>query len=178
MLDHINTQSSIDPLALIAGMGQQLSLNDEPSLQSTSEVLLDLLSRRTISQDERYAILAAFVAATYVRGNPLAADDLVGLVGALKQVLSGAPSQQALQPAVPIAQSVTGSHIICLEDGHACKSLQRYLKRRFNMSPHAYRQRWGLPADYPMVAPEYSRCRAALARAQQLGQYERKKAAS
>jgi predicted transcriptional regulator len=68
------------------------------------------------------------------------------------------------QPAVPIKRSVTDDYIICLEDGQKLKMLKRHLKTCYNMSPEEYRERWGLPADYPMVAPNYAKKRSALAK--------------
>ena len=180
MLDHIRPQPSLDPLALLAGIIQTRSDVPSISAQDTSlaailGALHEVMSNRTLSQNERYAILATCVASQYVRQNGINPCELVDLVRALREAFVSDPAQSILRPAVPIDQSVTGAYIFCLEDGHACKSLQRYLKRRFNMSPHAYRQRWALPDDYPMVAPDYSRCRSELARAHHLGQYQRKK---
>ena len=76
-------------------------------------------------------------------------------------------------PAVPINRSVSENHIICLEDGKRLKMLKRHLKAVYNLSPEQYRQRWGLPADYPMVAPEYARRRSSLAREIGLGSHRR-----
>ncbi|MEL7110254.1 MAG: MucR family transcriptional regulator, partial [Pseudomonadota bacterium] len=72
-------------------------------------------------------------------------------------------------PAVPIKKSVTDHHIICLEDGAKLKMLKRYLRTRYNLTPEEYRKRWGLPADYPMVAPEYARRRSDFAKKIGLG---------
>jgi predicted transcriptional regulator len=68
------------------------------------------------------------------------------------------------QPAVPVKKSVTPEHIICLEDGKKLKMLKRHLKTAYNMTPEEYRERWGLPSDYPMVAPNYARQRSRLAK--------------
>jgi predicted transcriptional regulator len=75
-----------------------------------------------------------------------------------------------LKPAVSIRKSVTDDHIVCLEDGKKFKSLKRHLRTRYDMSPEEYREKWGLPADYPMVAPNYARQRSDLARKMGLGQ--------
>lgn len=80
----------------------------------------------------------------------------------------GAP-QERPQPAVPIKKSITPDFIICLEDGKKLKMLKRHLKTSYNMSPEEYRERWGLPADYPMVAPNYAKKRSALAKKIGLG---------
>lgn len=74
-----------------------------------------------------------------------------------------------LVPAVPIRKSVTPEYIVCLEDGKKFKSLKRHLRTHFNMTPDEYRQKWGLPADYPMVAPNYSATRSKLAKDSGLG---------
>jgi predicted transcriptional regulator len=84
---------------------------------------------------------------------------------------SGATEEKAdLKPAVPVRRSITEDHIVCLEDGKKFKSLKRHLRTRYDMSPDEYREKWGLPADYPMVAPNYARQRSELARKMGLGQ--------
>ncbi|MEP1144190.1 MAG: MucR family transcriptional regulator [Henriciella sp.] len=79
------------------------------------------------------------------------------------------PSIARPEPAVPIKKSYTDDHIICLEDGAKLKMLKRYLRTRYDMTPNQYRERWNLPADYPMVAPEYARRRSGLAKEIGLG---------
>ena len=79
------------------------------------------------------------------------------------------------QPAVPIKRSVTPDYLVCLEDGKKLKMLKRHLKTRYSMTPDEYRDRWGLPADYPMVAPNYAKQRRALAKKIGLGTTRRKK---
>ncbi len=74
-----------------------------------------------------------------------------------------------LVPAVPVRKSITNDYIVCLEDGKKFKSLKRHLRTHFNMTPDEYRQKWGLPADYPMVAPNYSATRSKLAKDNGLG---------
>ena len=89
---------------------------------------------------------------------------------ALVRVARGArASGEANKPAVPPARSVTRDYIVCLEDGRKFKSLRRHLKSRYGMSPEQYRAKWGLAADYPMVAPNYAATRSALARKMGLG---------
>lgn len=68
------------------------------------------------------------------------------------------------QPVVPVKKSVTPEYIVCLEDGKKLKMLKRHLKTAYDMSPEEYRERWGLPADYPMVAPNYAKQRSRLAK--------------
>ena len=82
-----------------------------------------------------------------------------------------APAEIAeeLKPAVPIKKSVTPDYIVCLEDGKKFKSLKRHLRTHFNLSPEEYRAKWGLPSDYPMVAPSYSATRSSLALSNGLG---------
>ncbi|MBP2293822.1 putative transcriptional regulator [Azospirillum rugosum] len=86
-------------------------------------------------------------------------------------------TEERPQPAVPIKKSVTPDYIVCLEDGKKLKMLKRHLKTAYNMSPEEYRDRWGLPADYPMVAPNYARQRSSLAKQIGLGTRARRGAA-
>jgi predicted transcriptional regulator len=82
---------------------------------------------------------------------------------------------EALKPAVPAKKSITNDYIICLEDGKKFKSLKRHLRTQYNISPEEYREKWGLPADYPMVAPNYAKARSQLAKQMGLGQQRRRK---
>ena len=75
-----------------------------------------------------------------------------------------------MEPAVPVRKSITPEHLICLEDGRKFKSLKRHLRTKYNMSPEEYRAKWGLPKDYPMVAPNYAKARSDLAKQMGLGQ--------
>ncbi|GEP08279.1 MucR family transcriptional regulator [Methylobacterium gnaphalii] len=123
--------------------------------------------------------LAADIVSAYVSNNPVPPAELPQLLGrvhgALIQVASGtapestAPAQPQ-QPAVPIKKSVTNEYIVCLEDGRTFKSLKRHLRAKYNLSPEQYRAKWGLPPDYPMVAPSYAKARSDLAKAIGLGQ--------
>ena len=79
------------------------------------------------------------------------------------------PLQPLAKPAVPVRKSVAADYIICLEDGKKFKSLKRHLRTHYNLSPEEYREKWGLPADYPMVAPSYSATRSKLAKDNGLG---------
>jgi len=112
------------------------------------------------------------IVSAYVSNNKLEAPELLKLIDQVYSSLLEAnglvPSDQ-LVPAVPIDQSVTADHIICLEDGKSFKSLKRHLSSQYDMSPEAYRSKWNLPADYPMVAPNYAKARSALAKKAGLG---------
>ncbi len=88
---------------------------------------------------------------------------------ALDDVRIGAATPSLPKPAVPIKRSVTPNYIVCLEDGRKMKMLKRHIKTDHNMTPKEYRERWGLPSDYPMVAPAYSKQRSALAKKIGLG---------
>ncbi len=116
---------------------------------------------------------AADIVAAYVRNDAISAADLPALLTTVHQKLGelateGAEAERP-EPAVPIKKSVTDHHIICLEDGAKLKMLKRYLRTRYNLTPDEYRKRWGLPADYPMVAPEYARRRSDFAKKIGLG---------
>nr|NIS43971.1 MucR family transcriptional regulator [Desulfuromonadales bacterium] len=87
----------------------------------------------------------------------------------------GEDAQERPSPAVPIKKSVTPDYVICLEDGKKLKMLKRHLKTSYDMTPDEYRERWGLPADYPMVAPNYAKQRSRLARKIGLGTKGRRK---
>ena len=127
-----------------------------------------------------YIDLAADIVSAYVSNNSVPASDLPGLIhevhSALVRVTSGAVPvvAEALKPAVPAKKSITNEYIVCLEDGKKFKSLKRHLRTQYNMSPEEYREKWGLPADYPMVAPNYAQARSNLAKQMGLGQQRRK----
>lgn len=115
----------------------------------------------------------ADIISAYVSNNAVNSADLPKLMqsvhGQLCQIANGAEELVRPDPAVPIKKSITRSHIICLEDGKKLKMLKRYLRTRFDLSPDEYRARWGLPADYPMVAPEYAERRSQFAKKIGLG---------
>lgn len=123
--------------------------------------------------------LVAQIVSAYVAHNPVPLSDLPRVIERVHQVIvelqSGAmiEAKPELKPAVPIKKSVTDEHIVCLEDGKKFKSLKRHLRTRYDMSPEEYREKWGLPADYPMVAPNYAKQRSELARKMGLGQSRR-----
>ena len=124
--------------------------------------------------------MTADVVAAYVAQNTLPSSELPGLIqqihSTLQQVASGAqqPAEQPLTPAVPVKKSVTRDYIICLEDGKRFKSLKRHLRSSFDLSPEEYRKKWGLPYDYPMVAPNYAQTRSDLAKSMGLGNLRQK----
>src|SRR5690606_8355351 len=128
-----------------------------------------------------YIELAADIVSAYGSNNSVASADLPGLIsevhGALMRVAGGVVEApvEAPKPAVPIKKSVTPDFIICLEDGKKFKSLKRHLRTQYNMTPEQYREKWGLPADYPMVAPNYAKARSQLAKEMGLGQQRRRR---
>ncbi|BAQ18027.1 MucR family transcriptional regulator [Methyloceanibacter caenitepidi] len=131
-----------------------------------------------VEKDELVELTAEIVSA-YVSNNTVVATDLPALINnvfdALKKASStGAqPAKEELRPAVPIKKSVTSEYIICLEDGKKFKSLKRHLRTHYDLSPEEYREKWGLPHDYPMVAPNYAAARSDLAKRMGLGQRRR-----
>lgn len=127
--------------------------------------------------------LVAHIVSAFVSHNSVPAAELPTLIASTHGALIGlgkeaAPHlvEQKLVPAVPIKKSITPDLLICLEDGLKFKSLRRHLNSKYGMTPAEYRQKWGLPADYPMVAPAYSEARSNLAKRMGLGQQRRKAA--
>lgn len=124
---------------------------------------------------ERLVELTADVVSAYVSNTSVPAAELSGLIAkvysALQQQTTAPsdPAPEALKPAVAIKKSVTPDYIVCLEDGKQFKSLKRHLTVHYGLSPDEYRAKWGLPADYPMVAPNYAASRSALAKSMGLG---------
>jgi predicted transcriptional regulator len=136
------------------------------------------------SGDSSYIELTAHIVSAYVSNNSVPTSDIPNLINqvhaALKRVSGGpvtAPAEP-LKPAVPVKRSVTAEHIVCLEDGHKFKSLKRHLRTRYNMTPDQYREKWSLPPDYPMVAPNYAAARSQLAKQMGLGQQRRRRSRS
>ncbi len=120
--------------------------------------------------------LTAEIVSAYVSNNTVSASDVPSLIGEIHSALSRAANGQAavvereeLRPAINVKKSVTPEYIICLEDGKKFKSLKRHLRTHYNLSPEEYREKWGLPHDYPMVAPNYAAARSALAKKMGLG---------
>ncbi len=106
----------------------------------------------------------------YVSNNQIGLDDVVKLIKDVQALVEGSSTEgSSLAPAVPIEESYGDDFIICLEDGKKMKTLKRYLRTQYNMTPEEYRRKWGLPEDYPMVCPAYSRERRAIAKGMGLG---------
>ena len=122
--------------------------------------------------------LTTEIVASYVSNNTVSTGDLPSVIQEVYKTLTGLGTQtqqpERPKPAVPVKKSVTPDYIICLEDGKELKMLKRHLKTAYNMSPEEYRERWGLPADYPMVAPNYAKHRSSLAKKIGLGTKPRK----
>jgi predicted transcriptional regulator len=118
---------------------------------------------------------ASEIVAAYVSNNPTPISELPGMIRSIHATLgalSGTGSAEIVttqKPAVAVRKSVTPEYIICLEDGKKLKMLKRYLRSRFGLSPEEYRSKWGLPADYPMVAPNYAAQRSEFAKKIGLG---------
>ena len=135
-----------------------------------------------MSDHDNHIELAAEIVSAYVSNNSEPASELATLLGdvhaAIVRVSSGAviATPEAAKPAVPPKKSITSDYIICLEDGRKFKSLKRHLRTQYNLSPEQYREKWALPADYPMVAPAYAKARSALAKQMGLGQQRRRRA--
>ncbi len=126
------------------------------------------------SSAERLVAHVAEIAAAYVGHHDVPAADLPQLVltiyqGLLRLDASGAAAENRPAPAVPVRRSVAADYIVCLEDGKKLKMLKRHLKTSYNLTPEQYRERWGLSADYPMVAPNYAKQRSRLAKQIGLG---------
>lgn len=128
--------------------------------------------------DEKSEVIemTADIVSAYVGNNTVAAADLPGLIQSVHRALAGVSSgvetveTAPKEPAVPIRRSITPDYLVCLEDGRKFKSLKRHLRTKYNMSPEEYRSKWGLPKDYPMVAPNYAKARSDLAKQMGLGQ--------
>ncbi len=113
----------------------------------------------------------------HVANNSVAVADLPNLIKAvyatLTNITTAGETAPVPKPAVPINRSITPSYIVCLEDGRKFKMLKRHLKTSYNMTPKEYRERWGLPPDYPVVAPAYAKQRSELAKKIGLGKKRR-----
>src|ERR1700742_1981163 len=109
-----------------------------------------------------YTGLTAEIVSAYVSNNTVASADIPALINQVHSALvrvsngEGQPLGEALKPAVPVKRSINPDYIVCLEDGKKFKSLKRHLRSQYSMTPEQYREKWGLPPDYPMVAPNYA----------------------
>lgn len=115
--------------------------------------------------------LTTEIVSSHVSNNSVSQNDISSLIEQVFRTLSGLGTGSSVaiagdrpQPAVPVKKSVTPDFIVCLEDGKKLKMLKRHLKTAYDMTPEEYRERWGLPADYPMVAPNYAKQRSRLAK--------------
>jgi predicted transcriptional regulator len=133
------------------------------------------------NEDDILKLVTEIVAA-YVSKNPVDARDLPGIIRNVHATLGGfaggagkTGGTATRAPAVAIKKSITPDHIVCLEDGKKLKMLKRHLRTSYDMSPEQYRDRWNLPADYPMVAPNYAKQRSKLAKAIGLGTRPRRR---
>ena len=126
-------------------------------------------------KDQELLGLTTEIVSAFASHNTVAVGDLPGLISSVFTALRTAGQAEEIKtnepptPAVPIRNSVGSDYLVCLEDGKKLKMLKRHLRTRYNMSPEEYRQRWGLPQDYPMVAPAYAEQRSSLAKQNGLG---------
>jgi predicted transcriptional regulator len=129
-----------------------------------------------------YIELTAGIVSAYVSNNSVPAAEISTLIGqvhsALVRVSNGQSeaASEAAKPAIAVKKSITPDYIVCLEDGKKFKSLKRHLRTQYNMTPEHYREKWGLPPDYPMVAPNYAEARSQLAKQMGLGQQRKRRA--
>lgn len=127
-----------------------------------------------LEMKETLITLTSDIVAAHVSNNDVAVDDVPSLITNVYSALSGLNDPQSVEearpdPAVSVRASVKPDYIVCLEDGKKLKMLKRYLRTNYNMTPEEYRARWDLPADYPMVAPNYADKRRELAKKIGLG---------
>jgi MucR family transcriptional regulator, transcriptional regulator of exopolysaccharide biosynthesis len=132
--------------------------------------------------DGNFIELTAEIVSAYVSNNTVPAGEIPSLINQVHAALSrvsgksGEGPHEPLKPAVSVKKSITPEYIVCLEDGKKFKSLKRHLRTQYNMTPEQYREKWGLSADYPMVAPNYAAARSQLAKQMGLGQQRRRRA--
>jgi predicted transcriptional regulator len=141
------------------------------------------MSNQNPESSGEYLRWSADIVAAYVAQNTVPTDAVGDLIRQVHSTLVGLGQPAAVEreperrkPAVPVARSVQEDHIVCLEDGRKLKMLKRYLRARYDMSPEEYRRRWGLPPDYPMVAPIYAQRRSDFAKKIGLGKGVRRRA--
>ena len=133
------------------------------------------------SGESVYMEMTAKIVSAYVGNNSVPSSEIGNLISqvhsALKRVSGGQNLAMAepLKPAVPVKRSISSEYIVCLEDGKKFKSLKRHLRTQYNMTPEQYREKWALPPDYPMVAPNYAAARSQLAKQMGLGQQRRRR---
>jgi predicted transcriptional regulator len=130
------------------------------------------------AESGRSVVFATGIVSAYVSNNLLQTAELPGLIRSVHAALVDISRPAGViaepqKPAVPVRKSIFKEHLVCLEDGLKFKSLKRHLRSKYGLSPEDYRQKWGLPADYPMVAPGYSEKRSKLAKKMGLGRVAR-----
>ena len=131
--------------------------------------------------ESSYIQLTANIVSAYVSNNTVPSAEIPNLIGQIHSALLRVSGSQAptpaepLKPAVPLKRSITSDYLVCLEDGKKFKSLKRHLRTQYGMTPEQYREKWGLPPDYPMVAPNYAAARSQLAKQMGLGQQRRRR---
>lgn len=137
------------------------------------------MTEEELALDETLITLTSDIVAAHVSNNSVAVSDLPLIIsnvhGALTSLSGKAAEQAKPEPAVPIKSSIKPDYVVCLEDGKKLKMLKRHLMTHYKMTPDDYRTKWGLPASYPMVAPNYAKKRAELARAIGLGKKKGKR---
>ena len=136
-------------------------------------------TQQTVENEELMRMTTDIVA-SFLTHNSVPAENVSELIksvhSTMKEIAGGDTKPEVkAKPAVPVSKSVADDYIVCLEDGKKLKMLKRYLRSQYDMSPEDYRRKWGLPADYPMVAPSYSRRRSDFAKQIGLGRGGRKK---
>jgi len=133
------------------------------------------------SGESSYIQLTANIVSAYVGNNTVASAEIPNLINQIYSALVRVSNGQVMapatspKPAVPIKRSVTTEYLVCLEDGKKFKSLKRHLRTRYGLSPEQYREKWGLPPGYPMVAPNYAATRSQLAKRMGLGRQRRRR---
>lgn len=134
------------------------------------------MTEEKLDRDDILLAHTAQAVSAYVSTHQVSKDELTDLISMIYQGFKDAhlredsgSNEPAPEPAVPIDQSLSDDVLICLEDGLPFQSLKRHLRVKYNMTPEAYRKKWGLPIDYPMVAPNYAKRRSALAKRSGLG---------
>jgi predicted transcriptional regulator len=131
--------------------------------------------------ESSYIQLTANIVSAYVSNNTVPSAEIPNLIGQIHSALLRVSGGQAptpaepLKPAVPLKRSITSDYLVCLEDGKKFKSLKRHLRTQYGMTPEQYREKWGLPPDYPMVAPNYAAARSQLAKQMGLGHQRRRR---
>jgi len=131
--------------------------------------------------NHRFITQTAAIVSAYVSNNTVPAEQIPSLINqvhvALLRVATGQPDAggELPRPVVPVKKSIAPDYLVCLEDGKKFKSLRRHLWSQYNLTPEQYREKWGLPHDYPMVAPNYALARSRLAKQMGLGQKRKRK---